>query len=124
MEAPQKLSRQSEYNNNNLVCSFALHKEYTSQSDQDKQKKVVVQYLRCHSMRSCGEELGDAGGVEPMLREPNRRPEPSASSSDHNRIVRVIHHRVGLQSQAQTLVGISSSHKNREIDSKSKSCGI
>ena len=46
-------------------------------------------------MRPRGEELGDAGGVEPMLREPNRGPEPRASSSNHDRIVGVIHHRVG-----------------------------
>lgn len=45
-------------------------------------------------MRPRGEELGDAGGVEAVLREPDGRPETCASCAHHHRVIRVVHHRV------------------------------
>jgi hypothetical protein len=46
-------------------------------------------------VRARGEELGDACGVEAVLREADRRPEPRAAGPHHHRVVRVVHHRVG-----------------------------
>lgn len=52
------------------------------------------QYLRRDGVRPRGEELGDASRVEPVLGEPDRRTEPRAAGSHHDRVIRVIHHRV------------------------------
>jgi hypothetical protein len=43
----------------------------------------------------CERVVGDACGVEAVLREADRRPEPRAAGPHHHRVVRVVHHRVG-----------------------------
>jgi hypothetical protein len=51
-------------------------------------------YLCRDGVRPRGEELGDAGGVEAVLGEPDRGPEPRAAGPHHHRVIRVIDHRV------------------------------
>jgi hypothetical protein len=46
-------------------------------------------------VRARGEELGDARGVEAVLGEADRRPEPRAAGPHHHRVVGVVDHRVG-----------------------------
>lgn len=52
-------------------------------------------------MRARGEELGDARGVEAVLGEADRRPEPRAAGPHHHRVVGVVDHRVGRRRRGE-----------------------
>lgn len=64
-------------------------------------KCSIYASLSRDGVRARGEELGDARGVEAVLGEADRRPEPRAAGPHHHCVVGVVDHRVGRRRRGE-----------------------